>query len=158
MPGRPRKTVAQLKLSGTFNKVSSRKDWNEEVPCVLGYISAPKRYLQRTKVAWNQFMRVKAQQGVLSEEDQSLVLIMFNHLDHYYRADDRLQQMEKDPAYFGTSIGLDAMDKIGKMIERHFNSFSKLALRFGMTPSERTKLHIPEHEKQSEMLQLLQEN
>lgn len=160
--GRPRKTVKELKLNGTMNKVSSRKDWNtSSTPFQANPTYAPKRYLQATKDEWNAFMKVKGVQGVLSNEDLAHVTAMFNALDDYYR-----MQAKVDSFY----VSEDLDDKLADAEQRkqlkemvqvmnlHFEMFNKIALRFGITPTERSRLAVKEKQELSPMLQLLNED
>ena len=94
--GRPRKTVRELKLSGTYSKHKEYKTYNSETPMQgLENEKAPKRYLKRTQNAWNDFMQVKIIQDVLSVEDRSAIGLMFDALDSYYRTRDQLQTVQK---------------------------------------------------------------
>ena len=155
---RPRKPVADLKLSGTFNQHSSRKSWNTETPFAITSRPAPDRYLQRTKVAWNQFMRVKATQGILSEEDMAMVTMMFDALDDVYRIQDEIDAFYKRPTLRKDLGDEDLRQQLKDMVhirKNHETSFAFIACKFGMSPAERSKLTLPENKNESPMLQLL---
>ena len=159
--GRPRKSERELKLSGTFNKVSSRKDWYDENPTPLESRKAPTRYLIRTQKAWNQFMLTKAKQRVLSLEDEAPIIMMFDALDSYYRTTDLFEVLKRGKT--GDALiddeYLDKYNKIDIVANRQFARFEKLACRFGITPSERSKLRVEKDvEEKSELLRILEEN
>lgn len=172
--GRKRKSVQELKLHGMYGKRSSHKDYNEDVPNPIVFKSAPKRYLQRTKIAWNEFMRVKCTQGILSEEDNILVEMMFDSLNHYFYEQDELDNIQK-------KLHLDSIAKKGEDKDKDRLSpeereelrsakvqtikarntfkkeFDESAIKFGLSPTERTKLIIPEKKKESELMLFLKE-
>ena len=157
--GRPRKSERELKLSGTFKKVSSRKNWNDENPIPLETRTAPSRYLGRTKKAWDQFMLTKAKQGVLALEDEAAITMMFDSLDLYYRTYDKVEILNRG-VFGGNKIDDELLDKYNKIdiiMNRQFQRFEKLACRFGITPSERSKLRVKEEAPKSELLRILEE-
>ena len=155
---RPRKPAAELKLSGTFNQHSSRKNWNTETPLAVTNKPAPDRYLQRTKVAWNQFMRVKTEQGILSEEDYMMVTMMFDSLDDVYRIQDEIDAFYKRPNLRKDLADEDIRQQLKDMVhirKNHETSFAFIACKFGLTPAERSKLTLPEKKNESPMIALL---
>ena len=157
--GRPRKSKGELKLSGTLKKVSSRKDWYDENPTPLESRKAPSRYLIRTQKAWNQFMLTKSKQGVLALEDEAPIIMMFDALDSYYRTTDLFEVLKRGKS--GDALiddeYLDKYNKIDIVANRQFARFEKLACRFGITPSERSKLRVKEEAPKSELLRILEE-
>ena len=156
---RPRKRVTELKLAGTFNQHSSRKTWNTDTPCPLEERPAPKRYLKRTQLAWYQFFQVKMIQGIVSIEDETHIIMMFDSLDLYYRISDKINEYWKN-----TSIdeylkdwklraeGKDLLAMRSKCLE----DYNKIARQFGLTQAERTKIQIPENDdSESELFKIL---
>ena len=83
-------------------------------------VKAPKKYLKRTRDAWNKFMYHEINAGILALEDLVFVEMMFDSLDLYYRnyEDERFQTMAK----------------------REFSSFNKSAIRFCVSKKEREQL------------------
>lgn len=157
--GRPRKSKGELKLSGTLNQHSSRKNWADENPIPMEIRTAPTRYLDRTKKAWEQFMLTKAKQGVLVLEDEAPIVLMFDSLDLYYRTYDKVKILNHGVSG-DDKIDDDLLDKLNKIdiiMNRQFMRFEKLACRFGMTPSERTKLRVKDEAPKSELLRILEE-
>lgn len=158
--GRPRKTTTELKLSGTFNQHSSRKNWNTETPYQLTDKPSPSRYLKRTQMEWHKFMTVKTVQGVLSIEDESMLIMMFDSLDLYFRMTDEVYEFHKSPDYKDRISDWKerAMLKdLDKMRSAHLQDFTKIACRFGISPTERSRMTLPEQEQRDELLELVAE-
>ena len=155
---RPRKSANELKLAGTFDRGYPRKNWNTETLYVVTDKPAPNEYLTRTKIAWNQFMKVKASQGVLSEEDMSMVRLMFDALDDVYRIQDEIDAFYKRPTLRKDLADEDKRSQLKEMVQirkNHETSFAHFACKFGISPAERTKLTIPDKKEESPMLKLL---
>lgn len=153
--GRPRKSEAELKLSGTFNRVSSRKKWNTRNATPLTEKPAPARYLKRTQYFWNQFMVEKAAQNVLSVGDEPVLVSMFDAYDQYLRYKDQHDELMKDGDFKDPEF-IRNLNQLDIMIDRLFKQWTSLALRFGLTPSERSKLAVTPEKPQSAMLELIQ--
>ena len=156
--GRPRKTVRELKLSGTFKKHSEHKAYNEETPMqITDSERAPSRYLRRTQTAWNDFMKVKSFQGVLSIEDRTAITLMFDSLDSYYRTRDQIQNIQKTarPEDYKDRGFLSCLKILTTTQNTFFQQYIQIACRFGVTPTERTRLAIPEKKPDSDFIKLL---
>ena len=153
--GRPRKTEAELKLSGTFGKDSSRKKWNTRNATPLTEKPAPARYLKRTQYFWNQFMIEKAAQNVLSVGDEPVLVSMFDAYDQYLRYKDQHDELMKDGDFKDPEF-IRNLNQLDIMIDRLFKQWTSLALRFGLTPTERSKLAVMPEKPQSAMLELIQ--
>ena len=153
--GRPRKSEAELKLSGTFDRVSSRKKWNTRNSTPLTDRPAPAKYLKRTQFFWNQFMVEKAAQNVLSVGDEPVLVSMFDAYDQYLRYKDQHDELMKE-ADFKDMEFIRKLNQLDIMIDRLFKQWTSLALRFGLTPSERSKLAVMPEKPQSAMLELIQ--
>ena len=104
-------------------------------------------------------MLTKAKQGVLALEDEAAITMMFDSLDLYYRSYDKVEILNR--GVFGDNkIDDDLLDKYNKIdiiMNRQFQRFEKLACRFGITPSERSKLRVKEEAPKSELLRILEE-
>ena len=155
----PRKSPQELKLAGTFSQHSSRKNWNTRNDRPLVAKPAPGTYLKRTQIAWNQFMDVKATQGVLSADDESCIIMMFDCLDRLYRNTDTYNELRRNPDYVGwlrDGKNRAIIKQIRKEMSEDDMAFRQWAIRFGLTPTERSKLQVTPEKPQSEMLQLIQ--
>ena len=157
--GRPRKTAEELKLSGTFGQHSSRQTWNTNNEKPLTAKLAPANYLRRTQIAWSKFMEMKAAQGVLSIEDEILVVRMFDALDLYFRLFDiiharfrkgEIEEIYSDPEKRKEHRDLErSMHTAGEM-------YDKLAYHFGISPIERSKLVVAPQKTETEFMKLLE--
>lgn len=158
--GRPRKRITELKLSGMYEKHGERRLWNTQTPCVLDEYPAPGRYLKRTQTAWHEFFQVKMIQGILSIEDRTYVVMMFDALDMYYRISDKLEQYWKSSClddylndWKDRAKGKDLLVMRSKCLE----DFNKIARLFGLTQAERTKIVQVEKKEPSDLMKILME-
>lgn len=151
MGGRPRKPVQEHILSGTSKNNSYRKNWNTRNDRPLTSKPAPGKFLKRTQIAWNQFMDVKAAQGVLSAEDEVCIMAMFESLDKYIRLSDKEYEIltSDDP-------DLDELAKLERPLHKHQEEFRAWAVKYGVTPAERSKLVVSPQKEESPMMQLIQ--
>ena len=151
--GRPRKTPQELELSGTNIYHPERQNWNKRNDLPLEYKPAPSRYLKRTQIAWHKFMEVKATQGVLSVDDESLIVTMFDSLDKLTRYKDQRRKLDKELGWDKEDIAI--RNQLDIMIDREFKQWTTLAARFGMGPIDRTKLAVSPRETEDPMLSLI---
>ena len=105
-------------------------------------------------------MDMKAAQGVLSEEDRSCVIEMFDCLDRIYRNTDAYNEIRKQhPDYVAWLLedkaNRDTIKLLRSELTADDTAFRNWAIRFGMTPTERSKLPMMPEKPQSEMLQLI---
>lgn len=157
--GRPRKTPQELELTGTNIYHPERKNWNTKNQKPLTDRVAPAHYLRRTQIVWAEFMEMKAAQNVLSIEDRSCIIQMFDCLDRLYRNTDTYNEIRKaHPDYAKWLQDKDNRDVIKTLrseMTADDTAFRNWAIRFGMTPTERSKLPVVPEKPQSEMLQLI---
>ena len=151
--GRNRKTLAELELSGTNSRNPQRQKWNRRNDRPLTQKPAPEGYLKRTQIAWHQFMEMKATQGVLSIEDEPLIVAMFDSMDRHLRYKDKRKELDKKLGW--TKEDVLVRNHLDIMIDREFKQWTTLAMRFGMGPLERTKLVVAPQETEDPMLQLI---
>ena len=151
--GRNRKTLAELELSGTNSRNPQRQKWNRRNDRPLTEKPAPEGYLKRTQIAWHQFMEMKATQGVLSIEDEPLIVAMFDSMDRHLRYKDKRKELDKELGW--TKDDVLVRNHLDIMIDREFKQWTTLAMRFGMGPIDRTKLVVAPPETEDPMLQLI---
>lgn len=146
--GRPRKTKEVLELSGavTYNKKRYESYGSSKSMAFPRdtHISCPKRFLKKTQQAWNTIIPAKIMEQVLCEEDLPHVEAMFSFYDEYVRIDNKLQAYLKDDDWDFNPDVLKIVRTLMKLKSDAFSHFSEIALRFGVTPVERTKLQMPE--------------
>ena len=153
--GRPRKSAEELKLSGTFGKVSARKKWNTRNATPLVEKPAPGKYLKRTQYFWNQFMLEKVDQNILSVADEPVLLAMFDAYDNWLRYKDKRAKLDKTVGWTDLA-DIKIRNQVDIMIEREFKQWTSLALRFGLTPTERTRLAVSPHEEEDEIFKIIE--
>lgn len=151
--GRLRKSIAELDLSGTNIYHPERQKWNRRNDRPLTEKPAPEGYLKRTQIAWHQFMEMKATQGVLSIEDEPLIVAMFDSMDRHLRYKDKRKELDKELGW--TKEDISARNQLDIMIDREWKQWTTLAMRFGIGPIDRTKLLVAPPEKEDPMLQLI---
>ena len=103
-------------------------------------------------------MKAKAAQGVLSEEDMSMVRLMFDALDDVYRIQDEIDAFYKRPTLRRDLTDEDKRQHLKDMVQirkNHETSFAFFACKFGLSPAERSKLTLPEKKDESPMLALI---
>ena len=157
--GRPRKLPQEHELSGTSIYHPERQNWNKKNEKPLTAKPAPAHYLRRTQIAWARFMEMKAAQGVLSIEDEILVIRMFDALDLYLRFFDIIHAKFRKGEIEGI-FSDDARRKefrdMEKSMDSHGEIYDRIAYHFGMSPIERTKLVIQPQKTQTEFMKLLE--
>ena len=156
--GRPRKTMQELKLSGVANQHGYRKNWNSNTPLEAQPKRAPEHYLPETKKAWNYFYKVKAIQGVLSIEDEPLVRMMFDSLNYAFKMSAEIDKLYHDPDFMSNLDDPDKRKQLKEMVQIykiHESSFFSISMRFGITPTERSRLATKEQQTISPMLKLI---
>ena len=96
-------------------------------------------------------MDVKATQGVLSAEDEVCIMAMFESLDKYIRLSDKEYEIltSDDP-------DLDELAKLERPLHKHQEEFRAWAVKYGVTPAERSKLVVSPQKEESPMMQLIQ--
>ncbi len=157
--GRTRKSYQEHELSGTNKFNPQRQKWNKRNDRPLTEKPAPDRYLQRTKSAWHQFMEVKAGQKVLSVEDEKSVILMFDSLDRYFRMSDEVDRIYRLPNFSEWLCDEKNMKQFCNMkneLRKDNDAYRTWAIRFGLTPTERSKLpSIEEDEKESPLMKFV---
>ena len=97
---------------------------------------------------------------VLSADDESCIVMMFDCLDRLYRNTDTYNELRKNTNYVRWLKDKENRETI-KMIRREISddnlTFRNWAIRFGLTPTERSKLAVNPDKPQSEMLRLIKE-
>ena len=149
--GQVRASAAQLKLSGlsTWNKSHYKENYNlTEGILPQGDIIAPKSLSPTAKKAWNTTVPALLQMKALSVTD-------FVQLENLFMLYDELLKARKAIKEFDKTHSVVDDDYISKrrMLNAWLNqtqtTFTTLACRFGMTPSDRTRLPIEEDDDNS---------
>ncbi len=154
---RPRKPAQEHELSGTNRFHPERESWNRRNDRPLTSRPAPDRYLMRTKMAWTAFMDMKSTQKCLSVEDEQNIVVMFNALDRIFRTTDEIDKIMRRSDYsewLDDRGNRDKLSNLYKCLKADDETYRQWAIRFGMTPTERSKLPAIKEEKQSFMLEI----
>lgn len=110
-------------------------------------------------MSWAQFMNMKAAQGVLSIEDETLVRRMFDALDLYFRIYDiisaRFRRGEIEEIYADPERRKEHKD-LERSMHANGEIYDKLAYHFGMSPIERSKLSVPQAETEDEIFKIIE--
>lgn len=152
--GRPRKTPQELELSGTNIYHPERKKWNRRNSTPLTEKPAPGKYLKRTQFFWNQFMLEKATQNVLSIADEPVFTAMFDAYDRWLRYMDRRDELDGTVGWTDLN-DIKLRNQLDIMIDREFKQWTSLAIRFGLTPTERSKLAVPQEDPEDEIFRII---
>jgi len=163
--GRPRKPAEELKLAGTDKKHGKKPDinWAEEYGgdfMLSEPVPPPRRYRKETKDAWRKIMALEIDRGILAYVDLPLFGIMFDNLDMYYilseSIDTHIREMIK--AGKNPESAAQAMKEANKMRNAHADTFSAIASKFIITPSDRRKLGLEvERKEDSELMRILRD-
>ena len=150
--GRPRGTPQHLEVSGLTKK---RKKYyeernNQQVATIEAVeIEPPKKYSKETKAAWNSIVPNLLSMGVLTELDLPSMQMMFDSYEEYVQAKKAITKFEKihtllEPDYVTKRKALNTW-----MINCQIN-FNKIAARFGLMPTERSRLPINSQEQEED--------
>ena len=139
---RPRATATQLELSG-LNKTQRRRysTYNMKPGKVIPpdvQLKAPKKYEKQTKEAFKIIASNLIAMGALSEQDLPAFSLMMDSLNDYYKYEALIDFLDK--TYMDKEDYFDKRDKLTKRKSESMRAFYLWTSRFGITPTERTKL------------------
>jgi len=142
--GRPRGTQKHIELSGLAKK--RKKYYGERnntqlAPLADMSIEAPKKYSRETRMAWDLIVPNLIAMEVLTEVDLPSLQMMFDAYEEYVQAKKTITKFEKihtmlEPDYIIKRKALNTW-----MTNSQVN-FNKIAARFGLMPTERSRLPI----------------
>ena len=156
---RPRATGQHIKLSGLLDKKQKYKtEYNLTegiIPSEGTVIIAPKKLSKDAKRAWDVTVPALLEMKALSVTDFVQLEQMFVVYDELLTARKTIKEFDKSH-----SISEDDYIHKRKALNAWFNNtqqtFNSMASRFGMTPSDRTKLPNGEtEEKEQDPLEIL---
>lgn len=151
--GHPRLTQTALTLSGQDKLRPQRYSSYNLVPGQViprdVVLTPPKHYEKQTKKAFKTISSNLIAMGALSEQDLVAFGVMMDSLNDYYKCDALLIHLDK------TVIDMDEeylkqRDKILKRKGEASDRFYKWTSRFGITPTERTRLVCGEQKQKEE--------
>ena len=150
--------MSELNLSGVAKQHSYRKNWSSNTPLEAQLHRPPEHYLAETKKAWYNFYKVKAIQGVLSIEDEPLVRMMFDALNNALRMSAEVDKLYHNSEFMSNLADSNKRKQLKDMVQiykMHETSFFNIAIRFGITPTERSRLATREEQPASPLLRLI---
>ncbi len=154
---RPRMPKELHELSGTVSKHPERKQYGSSkgISFPKGTaIPAPKRFSNKTKEAWNRVVPTLVGMQILTSLDLPKLDAMFSFYDTFVKVDAQVNEMQKEDIYRDPDM-LDHFRTLTKIRSENWNSFTREASLFGLSPSERAKLQIPDEQEEADELQKL---
>ena len=151
--GQPRKTQQALVLSGADKYNAKRyENYNltETGPVIPKdtVLKCPKEYSKETKKAWKSIVPSLISMGVLSEQDLVGLKIMFDVYEEYLLHCKTIKHL--DETYSSEEDYWDKRDKASKRKDRAFDQWLRIACRYGILPTERSRLLPQKLEKKEE--------
>lgn len=146
---RPRATANQIELSG-LNKIQKTRysTYNMEPGKVIPpdvKLKPPKKYEKQTKKAFQSITSNLIAMGALSEQDLPALQLMMDSLNDYYKFDALIDFLDK--TYMDKEDYFDKRDKLIKRKNESMRAFYLWTGKFGLSPTERTKLSCETPEK-----------
>lgn len=143
MNGRPRLTQNALVLSGQNEKKPKKYagyNLTETGPVIPKdmVLKCPKEYSKETKKAWKAIVPSLISMGVLSQQDLPALQVMFDMYEEYQLQKKAISLL--DATYSNQEDYWDKRDKASKRRDKAFDNWMRVAARFGILPTERTRL------------------
>lgn len=151
--GQPRKTQQALVLSGADKYNAKRyENYNltETGPVIPKdvVLRCPKEYSKETKKAWKSIVPSLISMGVLSEQDLPGLRILFDVYEEYQIQLRAIHHL--DTTYMNEPDYWERRDRASKRKDRALDQWIRLACRFGILPTERSRLMPQELQKKEE--------
>lgn len=139
----PRKPARQSLLSGQVDFRPARfakYNLTDGVPVDAVTIKPPKEYSKETKKAWNVTVPALLQMKVLSETDLVNLGLMFNAYEEIVSAKRAISEFEQASTNRASDEYINRRKKLNTWLLTSMQTFINYSSRYGMTPSDRTKL------------------
>ncbi len=150
---RPRNPAKKSMLSGQVEYRPARFEkynLSDGVPIEAVTIKPPKEYTKETKKAWNATVPALLQMQALSETDLASLGLMFQAYDEIVYARKAIAELEKSSTNIISDEYINRRRKLNAWLMASMQTFVTFSSRFGMTPSDRTKLPMVGEEKEEE--------
>ena len=142
MNGRPRLTQNALTLSGQDKLKPQRySNYNMEAGSVIprdAILKCPKEYSKETKKAWKAIVPSLIEMQVLSVQDLPTMRMMFDVYEEYLMHCKVIKHL--DETYSNEEDYWEKRDKAARRRSKALDEWIRLACRFGITPTERSRL------------------
>jgi P27 family predicted phage terminase small subunit len=156
--GRPRLPKEFHELTGTIKHNPEQKKFGSSKGIAFPrgtIVPPPKHFTQKSKEAWNRVVVTLINLQVLTDLDLPKLDGMFEHYDSWVRIDTEIKELQKNKDMFRDPKLFSYFNSLKKSRLKDWEAFSKEAQAFGMSPSDRTKLQLPEQDNQGDLLELL---
>lgn len=140
--GKPRLTQNQLTLSGLKELKPQRySSYNMETGPVIPkdmVLKCPSHYSKEVKKAWKAIVPSLIQMQVLSQQDLVGLKLMFDCLEEYEAQMKVIKLL--DSTYTNEPDYWEKRDKASRRRSKALDEWMRLAARFGILPTERSRL------------------
>lgn len=156
--GRPRGTIESLKLHGIDKTDKKYKEYAQpdvSDQLITNYINPPNHYSARTKKAWERILPNLLAMRVLTEQDLDTLQTGFDAFEEMVKAQRAIKAFDKnfDPT---DSSQVKTRRSLSQWMLASMGEANKVFCRYGLTPTERSRLDIiPEKKKDDDPLSLV---
>ena len=142
MPGRPRKTIEQKLLEGTYQKCRDPDPAAlARITNLLTDIDCPKTIRDRkTKEAWEITVRPLCLPGRVSAEDVPILELAHLALQDVYLCRKRVARLQRCTEWELSPDHTDQVSKLTRLVSRRTEDYRRIMCLFGVTPIERTRI------------------
>lgn len=150
---RPRATASHLELTGQdVLKPQKYSSYNMTKGVVVDAVDLkpPKELSKEAKKGWNATVPALLQMQALSETDLVSLSNLFTIYDDIVSAKQAIKELDKLHLDITSDEYINKRRKLSGWLTTSVNSFTSIASRFGMTPTDRTRLPIFSEEEEEE--------
>ena len=160
--GKPRATIQHLELVGLENHGDHKYYNRDHGPLITAdtNLKCPSEYHKETKKCWKAIVPTLIQMGVLTEPDLPTLKQLFDAHDDYVRARENYKAYTVlfDSSNIQDVVKMvDIQRKLFSVMDAARDRFNKIGSRFGITPTERSRLPINQESKDEDPLQVILE-
>lgn len=150
--GRPRATIEQLKLHGiekasSNHKTYTRLDMSDTL--IKGELSPPNHYSARTKQAWNRVIPNIQNLNILTEQDLNSLIAGFDAFEEMVKAQKAIREFDKEHPHLAVE-DIKHRKALSQWMLQSMDSANRVFARFGLMPTERTRLNLVGEKEQKE--------
>lgn len=138
--GRPKKPTALKKVDGTFRK--DRDGKATEVQHITSTVEVPKSLTDdKAREMWGYLVNRFTESRMLTELDLPLLELMCIEWQRYLKYESAIELQGEVITYLNTSENeVTKINPYMSLRDKALTRFTELAYRFGMTPSDRSKV------------------
>ena len=150
--GRPRGTIESLKLHGMDKKDNKYQDYAQpdiKNDLITEIPKAPSHYSSRTKQAWNRIFNGLIHMRVLTTQDLDTLITGFDAFEDMVKAQKAIKEFDKNHRPLEDE-NIKHRKALSQWMLTCMTEANKVFCRYGLTPTERTRLNIIPEEKSDE--------